>query len=399
MSGQADTPNVSSTDNGLVYYKDKQFAFPAISSLAVSKGFETIHRLPEAQINIFDVTQSLEVLVKTNVFNQKLGINKAYDINQKFVVADTNTYFDASNNYFVDATGSKLDDITLTSSEFSSSIESASQIVSVGKFSTLYTDFASYVASYFGLTVGTATVASTGTANLLNDNTANSAAAGFQVDGSGVATGFATLFSGAYNWNANGGNFGASEMYKIIKGDGAFSATDDSGIGQLNGQIKLSNINALLRYAVDSNCFGNRDAVNGTTALDPNFRNNYGMTDGFMEGDLIFIPNNGFAITLNLNINYNTTLNTYIDNNIGVSNSATTATNLNSDGTVTDSDGLAGTAGQTGINNSNFHATSVTSRNLLSRTVSCPLLIRMADSVAAASSSAASSSSGSGAFA
>ena len=372
----------ATTVGSLTLYNGNQYAFPASSTLAVSKGFETIHRLPETQINIFDVTQSVEVMVLTSVFNQKLGITKEKASDGTFSVASTDAYFDASNNWFIDATGAPRDSFELSAAEFSTAISSSEQIISVGKFSTLYTDFASYVASYFGLTVGTATSASTGVKNLRDDSATKDAAPAQQVDGSGVATGFATLFSGAYNWKFNSGTFDPDALYNIIKGDGVFDPTNDSGRGKLDGSIKLSNINGILRYACDSNCFGNRNAQSGTTAIDPNFRSNYGLTDGFMEGDLIFIPENGFAITLNLNINYSTQLNTYIGNNIGVSNAATKQGELNASGEADDTTTADG-------NKADFHATTVTSKNLLSRTVSCPLLIRMVDSV----------SSGSGAFA
>jgi len=375
----------ATTVGSLTLYNGNQYAFPASSTLAVSKGFETIHRLPETQINIFDVTQSVEVMVLTSVFNQKLGITKNKAADGTFSVVSTDAYFDADNNWFIDTNGAKRDSFELSADDFCAAITSQDHIISVGKFSTLYTDFASYVASYFGLTVGTATAASTGVNNLRDDSATAGAAPTQQIDGSGVATGFATLFSGAYNWKFNSGTFNAESLYKIIKGDGAFDTTNNAGLGKLGGSIKLSNINGILRYACDSNCFGNRDAQNGTTALDPNFRSNYGLTDGFMEGDLIFIPENGFAITLNLNINYSTQLNTYIGNNIGVSNAATKQGELNVSGEAGDTTTADG-------NRADFHATTVTSKNLLSRTVSCPLLIRMVDSV---SSSSGSSSSGS----
>ena len=53
----------------------------------------------------------------------------------------------------------------------------------------------------------------------------------------------------------------------------------------------MSYINKLLRFAVDSNCFGNRDPA----------LSNFGTNDGFVVGDLIWVPN-GTTIQLNLDI-------------------------------------------------------------------------------------------------
>jgi len=55
----------------------------------------------------------------------------------------------------------------------------------------------------------------------------------------------------------------------------------------------------LLRFAVDSNAFGNRDPVAGTDASDPTNPSNYGLADGFAAGDVILVPN-GTTITLKL---------------------------------------------------------------------------------------------------
>jgi hypothetical protein len=391
MASQADTIKSSEFDDAtrLTLYKGEQYAFPAKSTLKASKGFAKIHRLQEDQINVFDVSQSLEVKLDAQVFNKLLGIYKtknstgSFDLNtnqtviaQKDIrgtVYSPDDYWDASKNYFIKTDGTQRDDITLDAGAFAAAINSKNQIISVGKFSTLYSDFTNYVASYFGLSVSTTNgmkVGGKGTAKIGTADTAD-----------GVASGFATLFSGVYQWDASGGEFGASQMYNVIHGNGV-RATDDSAMGTLAGSIKVSDITNLLRYAVDSNCFNNRDPQ-GTTgvAIDSNFRSNYGVTDGFLADDLIFIPNNGFAITLNLNINYQTNINSYMDNNIGQRNvtSSATLSDTAQSKNITDASGNAGTAGQTGNTDTVFHTTQVTDNKLLQRTVSCPLLIRLYD--------------------
>ena len=69
------TTNVVDQSFGLVAYGEN-FAFPATSTLSTSRGYGTVYRLPETQINIFDVTKSVEVMVDATNFNKKLGIVK-----------------------------------------------------------------------------------------------------------------------------------------------------------------------------------------------------------------------------------------------------------------------------------------------------------------------------------
>ena len=243
-------------------------------------------------------------------------------------------------------------------------------------FPTIYSDFANYAASYFGLTSPTKNGVPIPQTGL--PGTFASAAVGNPTN----TTGFSTLFSGEYGFNPNGGSFDKPQFLDIIHGnESARNQTTNAGIGTLQGSVKLWNVAGLLRYAVDSNCFSNRSPVNGGTAVDPSFNNNYGVTDGFLAGDMVFIPNNGFGITLNLNINYQTTLNTYLANNIGPQNALPDATRF-VDASLNDASGgtiVSGTGAVVGKQTdvSLFHSTTATNTNLLSRTTSCPLLIRM----------------------
>jgi hypothetical protein len=65
----------------------------------------------------------------------------------------------------------------------------------------------------------------------------------------------------------------------------------------MTGSITISNITKLLRYAVDSNCFGNR-VPSGT---DPTDETNFGVNNGFLANDLIWVPA-GIEVTLKLAI-------------------------------------------------------------------------------------------------
>ena len=361
-------------------YFSQNFAFPASSTLSVSQGFSSVHRLPEAQVNIFDVTGSVEILLAASNINTLLGITKVPRPNsQGWLLANnssTNNYYNSISNQFTQVSN---DSVELSSSAFVSSITGSSQIVTVGNFKSIYTDFATYVASYFGLSSGTGL--QTGIAPITNGVTKTPAA-------TGVATGVSTLFSGAYGFHCNPGDtFGSDQLYSIIQGSGSH-ATDNSGFNTLQGSIKLWNVTKLLRYAVDSNCFGNRnpDPSSNTVgnAIDPSGSFNYGVTDGFLAGDMIFIPNNGLAITLNLNINYTTTINTYIKNNSNYGSAVPLQQQLDSsfsDVSYSAPTGTVQTSSSAIINSqtdrSAFHATTVSNANLISRTISCPLLLRL----------------------
>jgi hypothetical protein len=143
----------------------------------------------------------------------------------------------------------------------------------------LYSDFGRYIAQYFGLP--------------------------FDKD-SHTAAGFATLFSGDYRFNVNDGEF-ESQQFLDVAGDSSTNQEDNPTVDgafqdNLSGEITLSNITELLRFIVANNTFKNRNTKTGATASDPNDAKNYGVSDGFFDGDLLFIPDAGFEIALNLKV-------------------------------------------------------------------------------------------------
>jgi hypothetical protein len=313
-------------------YTNEIFAYPGTGGYSTIQTMNTIQRLPEQQINIFDTTGSVQILMPVSVFNAKLGLFKTNRSSSNGFLLDTmytSDFYDNSENRL------KNDSIILTALDFKQNIPQPSSIVSVGKFSTLYTDFANYVASYFHL-------------------------ANPSVD----SVGFATLFNNDFHFDPNQGIFDASALYQIINGNNVIDPNNHSGITNLSGTVTISNITSILRYAVDANPFGNRDPNNGINAIDPSNSANYGVSDGFMAGDIIFIPNNGFSIQLNLNINFGATINNYIQNN------------PNQTPVIQYID--------TSLNPlSEFHTTSTNTQSYIGRQMSTPLLLRLVDTVVA----------------
>jgi hypothetical protein len=111
-------------------------------------------------------------------------------------------------------------------------------------------------------------------------------------------------------------------------------------VKDLSGSIAVSYINQLLNYVVYANPFNNRE--DGMTAQ-----------DGFIAGDLIFIPN-GLTATLNMDINNNNINWT----SLGVTNVA----HLNS---------------STNYVNGYFSCNTITTETNIKRVVKAPLLLRL----------------------
>lgn len=266
-------------------YATSVYALEATGGFTMERGFDDIKfRAASAPVHI-DVTDSIQLTMDVATFNTKAG---AFD-----AVSDT-----VAN-----------DEISISAAELIAGVTSASQIISVGKYATLYSDFQAYVAAYFGF------------------------------DG-----GFSSLFAAASEFHIDGDDtFTGASFIRLLNGE--TEAAEGNYISNLTGSITISNINQLLRYAIDANVFGNRDPAT----------KNWGMSDKFVAGDLIWVPA-GTTVTLKLAIDAESFAPL---NNIGVSNttSMTQSTNVS-----------------TGLFQSNTTATTT----LISRTVTAPLLIKLA---------------------
>ena len=245
-------PGPNSINTYETCYSGLLYAFGASGGFVMEQGIDRILLRVEDLLQAYDVTNAVQIDMDVALFNCKLGLTKNL-LNNEVI--------DSSFNYETDEF--PIDSITLTTSDFIENI-TLDNIKCLGRLSTLYSEFISYVHSYFGFTGG-----------------------------------FASLFSGDENFNVNNGVFDASAFLDLLH----YQAPDGKGsyIKDLSGSIVISNINKLLRNAVDANVFGNRSPTNGTSAVDPMNHANYGVNDGFIEDDFIFVPN-GITIKINLNI-------------------------------------------------------------------------------------------------
>ena len=191
----------------------------------ISQQFATIYLKTVNPINKYDITNALQVTLPASLFNTKLGTY-------------TSLYNGAIFNRW------QNDTISLTASEFVSNIINPSQIISLGTYTTLYSDFITYVNDYFS-----------------------------------YAGGFNSLFASVSEFDYNNGIFDANAYISLIREPLA-----------ITGTITIYNVNNLLQYAVDTNVFGNRTGITGNSII-----------YGFKPGDLILVPS-GTTITLNLQI-------------------------------------------------------------------------------------------------
>ena len=224
------------------------YAYDGSGGFFLEKGVGTTTIYPYNRINQYDVTNSLQVKYDVRTFNQKLGLIKD-QLNFEII----STSFNPDTGNFPD------DVVTLTAAEFVDATGPAN-IISVGKYSTLYSDFQTLLNNYFG-----------------------------------YPEGFTNLFTVQTQIDINNGIFDASAMVNLMN----YSELNSSGeyVNTITGTITINYVNALLRYACQNNPFTNRESQT--------------LEDGFIENDLIYVPT-GTTVTLVANIINNDTPNNTI---------------------------------------------------------------------------------------
>lgn len=299
-------------------YAETIYALSATGGFTMERGFDDIKFREADAIARYDVTDAVQILFDVATFNTKLGLVK--DPSNNYIVSST---FDEVDDCFK-ASGVEVTSVSVSAAELIAGMNvNGLQVISVGKYATLYSDFKNYVSSYFGF------------------------------DG-----GFSSLFAAASEFNIDtSNNFTGASFVRLLNGE----TEDASGsyISDLSGSITVSNLTRLLRYAVDTNCFGNRtpDVDPSGTSVDPSYNSNYGVEDGFIAGDMIWIPE-GTTINLKLAIDSESFLPV---NNVGPSFSS------------------ANYSQTTSYTGANFSQTTSATTNLISRTVKAPLLIKLVD--------------------
>jgi len=283
---------MSGVPNTYYYHEGYYYSFTASGGYVGEAGAPALRYNINAIFDKFDMTDAIQVLFDVKTFNRKIGLVK--DASNANVV--DSSFNNESGNFPVDS-------LTVNASEFVAGMHE-NQVISVGRYKSLYSDFSAYVRQYFSY------------------------------------GGFVSLFSGGSSYEINNGIFDPSALIQAIH----VSPKNSVGayVKDLSGSIIVNNINNLLRTATSLNIFGNR--ANSST------------NDGFLSGDLIFIPN-GTQFTMNVDIDVTGTLTAQGILNVDISNQDTNYISPNQ----------------------LYSRTSIPTLNLISRVVTAPLLIRLAN--------------------
>lgn len=222
-------------------YTGLAFVFDSSGGFTIDQAFPGINLNTYSPVAQYNVTDAIQIKFSVRTFNDYIGVIKDESNNETISVL-----FDVSSETL------GYDSITISTDDFLNGISTKS-IMSMGKMATLYSDFNYTVMEYFGAPYG-----------------------------------FSSVFENATDFNANEGIFDASAFVHVVNGINF----DNIGsiITDLSGFFTVNDLNKHLRFVCGTNVFGNRPA-----------EGNYGLPNGFMPGDLIYIPN-GIKITLSVGV-------------------------------------------------------------------------------------------------
>ena len=248
----------------LPLYQGSFYAFDASGGFNLSEGIEKVNLADQSSLELFDLTNCVQVMMDVRLFNAKLGVMKDSSANT-YVMNDpsTNPYtypystlkttYNNVSQTFLDSSGNQHDSISINAVEFANDISNGGNmsILSVGVLATLYDDFDNYIKEYFGYAGGFASLfdkaGSFEISEAFNeDKLYNLITTTISSDGS-----VTTDASGSWEADAS---FGSSYVY---------TASNTKYNADISGGIQISNIVKSLRFAVDSNVFSNRHP-NGT---------------------------------------------------------------------------------------------------------------------------------------
>lgn len=235
-----DISNQIQTVYGMII-TDELIAIDATGGFAVDISLADIELIKVNPLRKFDLTETLQLDFDVRIFNEKIGL---------FKDASNTTILDSSFNSEIGAFPYNV--LTLNFEEFKNNV-TASQVVSLGKFETVYSDFKQYINRYFHYS------------NL-----------------------FPSLIKNSEATDISNGLFDGDKFIELINGQSINS--DGQTVNNFSGSVQIRDINSSLGYILQDNPFNNR-----TTTTDLS----YSVSDGFIAGDLILV-NPGMTIELQL---------------------------------------------------------------------------------------------------
>ena len=235
-----DVPNQIQYMYGLVVTEDL-IAIDATGGFTVDISLSDIEVIKQNPIREFDLTETLQLDFDVRIFNEKIGLIK--DASNSTVL---DTSFNSVTETFPNST------INLTFEEFKNNLVS-SQITSLGKFETIYSDFKQYINHYFYYS------------NL-----------------------FPSLLKSGDATDISNGSIDNDKFIELINGQ--YINSEGQTLDNFSGSINIYDINTSLSYISTDNPFNNRVVSSDLS---------YSMSDGFISGDLILV-NPGMNIELKL---------------------------------------------------------------------------------------------------
>ena len=281
-------------------YSGYYYAFFGAGGFSTDQSFNPIllNQQASASFQLYDVTYAIQVKFDVRTINEKLGLIKD---------ASNLTILDSSYNIIRDSF--PTDSINITASEFVNGMNSA-EVISVGAYQTMYNEYMESVNRYF-----------------------------FK-----IPTLETSLFSATSMNDISNGIFDADQFMELIH-----QQVDPSHqyVEPLTGFVTLSNTNQLLRFAVDSDVFGNRVPLPNDASVNITpITNTLHYTFDFIEGTVTDISNNTIT-TMYYDSETNTQNVTIQDNS---NNTTTTIVNDLSANTTTVTTETAGESGTFGGN-------------------------------------------------
>ena len=216
------------------------FVLDGSGGFTIQQNLQDVSLNDQNPLSVYDISSAIQIRLGVRSLNSAIGIEKD-DANQNVV----QTTYDPSSELF------SPNDLSYNTTTLLESITEDS-ILTIGKMSTLYSDFNYTVEKYFGL-----------------------------------PTGFSDLFAEEHARTLNNGVFDISGLYTIMNGNNFNIA--GSYVSDLSGAFYIQNVSEKLRYMVDTDIFNNRNA------------SGYGVADGFIANDLIYLAN-GITVTLRVDI-------------------------------------------------------------------------------------------------
>ena len=216
------------------------FVLDASGGFTIQQNLQDVSLNEQTPLSVYDISSAIQIRLGVRSLNSALGVEKD-DTNTNVI----QTTYDASSELF------SPNDLSYNTTTLLESI-AQENILTIGKMSTLYSDFNYTVEKYFGL-----------------------------------PTGFSDLFAEEHARTLNNGVFDISGLYAIMNGNN-FNI-EGSYVSDLSGAFYIQNVSEKFRYMVDTDIFNNRSSAG------------YGVGDAFIENDLIYLAE-GITVTLKVDI-------------------------------------------------------------------------------------------------